>query len=1205
MNWQKVLITLTAILLLNSIGAKANITLEIEPADESGYITVDDSNFPKVLAKLIVKENGSQIAISKENILVIENNISTIPSECSNISNGTQKVSWYSKIRGTTTNYNLVTFVVTYKNEVITKSAIYFIQNTPQIRVSDINSDQINEYDYGVLDPQSNIKIRLSAHALTGKLNNDGNELPIRVDSIRTHSDYFSCEWLGSLMNHNQPPVSISSPSKYTIRVKFDPQGTEYRNDRLSIHYEGGAVENIYLKGNRFDITRKSILKVITPNGNENLTPCMDYKIQWTGQTAGYPVAVDYTTNGGTKWINIGSTLDSFLIWSVPDIITNTAKIRVSQYNNSPDAIPLTIDTSAVWRIAFNSTGDRLLAANRQAKIIEWNISTFKNTGIYTLPGSDNPNTVIKPNALKYFANGSKIILAYYYPNNSVRNDTLAIFENEKYTDNPVKIPLNNFYVKDIVVDKNNRFIALIPELGSQIVLLSTQDFSIIKTLDYQYPIVSFAINESQNFGAVALLNGEIKLINLDNYSTTKTYDFSYLPYLLEISLSADGKLLGLGCKAPVSTITSGNTNEIHVVDLETGYLVRSLKRTASNPIGLEFNAASNILVVGSEYNPKIALWDLCSDELLPSPSANTGMLTDIAFSPDGHIIATSSNSSDNLTVRTMTYNETDESDNYFNIIKPNVKLETINVDEYYIAAEKEYSFSTSMCNNGQVPLYLYSSSFKFGNHFSFKNTLTPDTLYPGECAKIDLIFNPLDSGKLYDTIVFNSCNQSYYLPIEGYGKPRNISFYTDPIDFGELCILDTLRKQVLYAKNNDPIPVIINSVTLDKYNSDFQLTSIPKDLVLQPSESFSIGINFIPLAEGPRSDKLIVYHSNQTKMTAHSIVQGVGLGTTLSLSHSNMYFIPEITKRKLTIKNKSINSVYIDNVVFKPEGIYTLVSTLPIEIQPETEIELELNCLDNSYKDDVIFKINALPCVAKVEMALGRYSASSNLTIPLVEADPRSSADIPLYFENIENHSYKGIRFFDGEININPRMFLPESIHSDYGLAKITRNEIINDRRIIGFRVEGDFTANGTAAIIHGVAGLAESDTSIINYSNSSLFWGSAVKTQTSSGLLKLINIQEDRRILHPEKQSYIQSISPNPNNGQFELVYFAQSDGIAKLELYDNLANLIHTLDNIPIQKNENIISVNANSFNVGNYRIVLKMNGSVDSRSVVIIK
>ncbi|RYE15874.1 MAG: hypothetical protein EOP51_26520, partial [Sphingobacteriales bacterium] len=143
-------------------------------------------------------------------------------------------------------------------------------------------------------------------------------------------------------------------------------------------------------------------ITITKPNGGEILYPCQDYVITWTqtGNPSNY-WNIDYSIDGGTIWASVATNYlasNGQFTWTVPNVITSTALIRVYDAQN-----PATTDQSnALFSIQKPVTltspnGGEVLTGNSVYNItwdaIAAGTSTFSIS--YSLNGGTSWTTIV------------------------------------------------------------------------------------------------------------------------------------------------------------------------------------------------------------------------------------------------------------------------------------------------------------------------------------------------------------------------------------------------------------------------------------------------------------------------------------------------------------------------------------------------------------------------------------------------------------------------------------------------------------------------------------------------------------------------------------------------------------------------------------------------------------------------------------------
>jgi hypothetical protein len=1196
-------LALTALLLIiASDSLRAQFQLELmRQGFYDAHVNVD--KYPVFSAFVRATENGNPAVLTTREILVIEDNRSVYPSFVGKPdAQNWQRIEWTTSLLSKTDTANgdidkLQLFVV-FNNNMQFIDAEYRLPSVSIVSFLDYSDNKTNELIFGNVIPGNSETAGFKIWPQSARMVN-GKEQQIPVDSIRLISDEFR------YFDLYGPPFMLTSPILHDAYIIFRPKDNQYKRNKIEVYYDGGRKSILHLKGNSFPINKTTFLNVIKPNGGEKLTPCEEYEIKWKGNVSGLNTKIEYSTDNGLSWKEIAYVADSTYMWTVPGDVTDKALIRVSQPLQKDKQNNLLVDNIHVTKCAFDSKSKFLLAANQAGIIYEWNLRSLMVDNQYSIGNVRYPGEISESKGLFYYDNDKKFVAAYnrYYFYPADNPDTLAFFDVGKA--DPVMLVPANTIVKEIVPDFRRNLLAIVPKYDNKLYVHSLSDGSVKNVVSFPYPIATANFSKNSDSAIVVLYNNDIYILSVPDFKVLSTVNYSDYPQIIKAAISPNGKFIGVGLKLPERQEFTGNRNYVHLIDIQSGMIVRSLGIAASNPVEIDFSPTSNILIGGNQGQPQIAFWDLPSNDYSGSIPGNTALLTDMKVSPDGNTVATASKSNDYLTIKAFTYPEFDLSDTTFSILRAKVTVDSVLVQPKYIGTDNELTASGKICNKGEVPIIIDNAQFYFAKHFKLKSKIQNDTLYPGECLDFEYVCHPIDTGRVRDTLLFYSCSGTFKIPFEVYSKARNITFFSKPFQFGELCVGEQQQKEFVFARNEDPVPIKVNYITVaDPYGNPFSIVNSIRDSVIAPGGIFNVTILFSPQKTGPVTSGLLVRHSDLSAYDFEGSVTGIGLGTDIQLSHQDLRFIPEILTRKISIKNLSDNDISLVEAEIYPEKNFVCLTPLPLEIKARAEAEIEIQWNGRNDADDTLHLI-AEPCVKRTVVVLGPYEAQSYLSIPDVSADPNGKASIPVKFNTYSNYLYRGSRFFESEISVNPRMFLPESVTSSYGQGRITRNEIINDRRIIGFRIDGDFPESGIVGEINGVAGLAETDTSALRILPATINWGKAVQTNWGDGTLRLINLCNDRRIIQQGGVLSEMRINPNPVGEKLFIYFESQAEGNGIIDIINCYGTKAMTVTNIRITKGLNTLTINTEDLQPGAYTVIIRLGGEFISQQIIVVR
>ncbi len=1165
-----------------------NAKLEIE---FSGYI--DISKYPTLSVKFKVKSDGVEVVATKDQILILEDNMATEPKVVSSPNaQGYQTLEWnLAAIKG-----SMPIIFVTYGNELAT--------GRPQFSPSPIDNGAKASYLKFVDNDRDLVKELKFGNVAVGNYKNNGANVvatltsSIRLDSVRVSSSDFKYLWLGSSLNTSQPPVNIVSPFPYAFEILFIPSENKYYREYFTVYYDGGRENHIPLVGNSFPMPRRTQLQLLQPNGGEILYPCQQYLIKWEGHKPDVPSIIEYTTNRGAEWIKIAEVVANEYLWTIPNVDADNVLVRIRQEYTTPADRALNTDRSSTQKLAFNNDGTKLVSASLDGKLSEFdlkNLALLKNVG-FTNVNYPIEQTVI--NGLEYFDNYTKALVSYRFTDYYFQGgkDSVALIDLSK-GEVMAKAPLGDDtlrIIKLLVDESRNRFLVS-KQFNNTIEAYSLTDGNYITSIALESPIAQITKSTSGETLVVALLNNKIKLLRVADLTEIKQIDINYLPYVTNLAISRDERFVAFSTKAPSDTEVYGRFSDIYVADVNSGQIVRSLYKNWMDAIGLDFSPTNNYLIVAFKSNPVLVFWDLVNDYRSSSIYGASDTIADFRLSPSSFVIATAEPSRGKVILREFSYPEADLSDNPFSINKPKINIKEMILSKQLIYNPREITTTNEFCNVGSVPLRIDWMGFKNGRNFNLIDTQAGDTIFPNQCLEFKFIYNPIDTGVVTDSIIVVSCGNYYYLPLRGYGENRHLTFLLNPVDFGQVCINESKTLELQLAINADSIPLPISRISIsDDARTRFTILNGAQSRTIEPQGTIEVTIRFQPDRVGVISGFIVIYYLEQTNYTFKIPIQGVGFGTDLSVSQEDLRFVTEITSRDIVIKNISETDVTIDSIVFSEPGIFWITNDIPFPLPANSGKILTINW-DGISMEDVQMRIFATPCAVVKTVTLGPYIGTSLLWIETIEHEPKGIVEIPIFFQNTENYPYNGRRFFAGEIHLNPRMFLPLEVTSQFGNAYLVRNDIVAGRRIIGFRIEGDFPPTGIIANIKGNIGLAETDTTSLSFVGTSKFWGKSVQTSTRDGLLKLTGLCGNRRILLGENKISILSIAPNPVSNSLRVDFAVQESDILYLTIFDNLGNkmLMNLFSNV--RAGANTLNLDVSSLVNGSYRIVLSYRGS----------
>jgi hypothetical protein len=1163
--------------------------VEIEFGESLNYGT-----YPTLSLKFKVLKDGQPISITSTQVIILEGFYPIKPLAVSNPDfSGFQTLNWISS----SPNSEIPQIFVTVEDEVgkaipnnIVPHPLYSSVST-YIKFVDNDRNLIKEVRFPnvPVGEFSNQRINI----VSGLEKSQGSaRYPTKVDWVGTTSPEFKYLWLGSTINTNSPPVQIISPFPYAIEVLFFPQDTKYKREYLTISYDNGRQNHIALVANTFPIPKRTQLTLIKPEPNEILYPCQNFLIQWKGNKLNYNVLVEYTANKGKTWTKISDAIGSNANWAVPNIDTDSLFIRISQNFAPSSEVPISTKASQPQKIAFSRDGAKILSATKDGKVTEIETKSKTELKTITITNLNIPFEQAKITGLDYFNSDTFAIVSYRWSDfyGYEKNDTLVLINLIKSQIIKIlSIPEGN-RIKQFVVDEQNKRLLLVRENNNNIEIYSLPELTFQSKLSLSSPIQRVA--KRNNLIAIALLSNHIQLFSLDNFVKINDIEIKYQPIITNIAISNDERLIAYTTKKDSIKDILENFSDAFVIDISSKQIVRSLYKNWSDAIGIDFSPTDNYVVIGFENNPVMVLWDLVNDVRSAEIYGTGYNITDFKVSPESFIVATAETERNLVMLREFSYPESVIA-GPFKIHKPRIQIKEVVLPPQKIYYSTTNRITDNFCNIGDVPLIVDNAYFVKGKNFSLANNIVGETILTGNCLPLQINYNPKDTGNFVDTLVIVFCGEKYTLPLRGKGINRDFRFLVSAIDFGSVCVNETKEIEIELGFNNDTLDLPVNFVRIfpngQKY---FSVEDGNQYQVLNSNEKLKIKLKFQPKEIGKFSSFVEIYYLGQWDYVFRIPITGEGFGVEISLSTYDIRFIPEIPTRELTMNNLSNIEISVDSLVFDPDGYFVSNVATPFSLQSNSGKIINITMISPP-PSDVTMTVYSSPCSSARTLMLGNYTGTSTIILPRIETEPKGIITLPIGFQNTENLPYNERRFFEGEISLNSKMFLPLAIESEIGTATITNNQIDGDKRTISFRVEGNFPTAGTIAKIIGNVALAESDSTNIIWSPASNFWGKNVKVSTNQGVLKLVGLCGNRRIFIENDFIKDIGIAPNPTTDNLELSFSPIADGILKIEIFDVIGNSLfkETLWVTPgFQKK--MLSVK--NFSPGIYRLVISNEG-----------
>jgi Fe2+ transport system protein FeoA len=546
---------------------------------------------------------------------------------------------------------------------------------------------------------------------------------------------------------------------------------------------------------------------------------------------------------------------------------------------------------------------------------------------------------------------------------------------------------------------------------------------------------------------------------------------------------------------------------------------------------------------------------------------------------------------------------ERDSSDAVFTIARPNIDVKELVLQPMLVGDSSTVNASVNLCNVGRVPWIVDSTILRGNTWIGFNDSLRGDTLKPGACFTLRFAALPLDTGLLTDVLDVIACNDTVSLPIQVRVSDRKLPMLADGTDFGNVCVGQFSRRRVQVLRNDDPIPVVINAVFSERgLLSQFRVVNFPANTIVQPGATLEADLEFAPTAIGADTAMIVVRYAGSTTVRKRFSVLGVGKGAVINTSHNALPFVPEIVEREVTLTNASDITVTVVSATLTAGAPFTVLTALPTDIRAGDSIRIGLRYDGGTIPNDAALTFAFDPCAVARTVQLRAYRGQAVVSIPDVSADPRGDASIPINVDVTEPVPYAGIRSLEGAFTVNPRLFLARSVAVEGGEGVVLSQDVVNDRRVVRYRITRRFDKSGTAGVIVGWAGLAEVDSSALTVDTTAPNFGVAVTTTGRNGLLRILNPDPSRRVV--DRPLPVVRIAPNPVDDRASVTIIATQSAEAACRIVDAQGRLVRTLPPVSIRTGEQQVDIAVDDLLPGVYTVILTGEFGTTSATMVVL-
>lgn len=684
----------------------------------------------------------------------------------------------------------------------------------------------------------------------------------ISIDSIKTLNNLFKIiSWQGP-----KPPLTLSKNQSLKFTVEFAPLDSTFSFATFII-YGGSCLGNEFycIGGNPGVPPSNSSLRVLHPNGGEEILANSTSYINWDGTYSGANLKIDLSTNNGLSWSNIRDDYNQTSIndWLLPNIESDKCLVKVAQYSNDFGRKILNVDTysNSVNDLDWSPDANLIAYASQDSSVRV--ISSINGKTILDLKKHNSPveNIVWSPDAVRFASAGSDSLIRIWNYFLQSQIDSIA---------------LNVSKINDIDWSSDGNMIAAALS-DSTVRVFNTTNYRLIQSfnnLKAEVNAVEFSHNSEML--AFAGVDREVSIYNTKVW-TNKVATFQ-------------------GHIAPITSITwKGNDTQIasssdspefivKIWDLSQNKEIHSYSDLHQSSISsIDWNTKSNN-IVSTGNDALVNIWNPNDGKSIYTFKDHSWPHVVAKWSGDGSRVA-SGFLGKNLESQMHLYSITKFpllqgiSARNFSIIKVELNTKSVVFEDTKLNIINDKNFNDVLVYNKKAEIRIDSIKIEndFDKVFKVVNTNFPILFDSNNLPQLVFQFKPTKVGIQKAKVVYYTSIGKKEAEIIGNGYQADIQL--EEINFAQVNLnsIDNSNDKQAYLKlkNTSSRTIKIDSLMLINNSDIFQIVSNVNNLSIAPSSSDSVLIILKPLKIGKYQSISKVYYeldSNNNKVIGEVI---------------------------------------------------------------------------------------------------------------------------------------------------------------------------------------------------------------------------------------------------------------------------------------------------------------------------------------------
>lgn len=726
----------------------------------------------------------------------------------------------------------------------------------------------------------------------------------IALDSVKVTDPVFRVQ---------QPATWIADGRPLSLSVECADTTDAYHVAECIVH-TGSCTRSITLVSGELGKGSGS-LRVVSPNGGEQLEAGTDTTLLWSGVELAAPVLVDISRDGGTSWSELGRRIrgGEFLWAPVSGPASTHCLLRIQQFESAFDTLRSPRMSSGV-RSGISSLqllGTSLIASE------DW--STMLKIDAQTLQTVD---TTSEARMVESFPNLVRCVDANAAMNMvlSIHGDKSARIWDATSMRLSATLTGHSTMIRDAALSPDGAHVFTTANEAA-VLVYDARTGERLHALKYHAANVEHAAwrNDSRciatcssdgTFMVVDALNARIAWSQVVGAAAT-TCAWSSDGTCISVgtnrgacvwSLSQRTKLYDVAMPLEHVTTTLWNasgdrllvTTASHATlcNARTGLRVGIPVALASPFVGVAFTADGSAYAVVTRTT--IYLCDAASGRVMLTLDAPFAAgITSFAWSVDARTLYTGGNDGrvHAWSLPHFQPQQEDISNAEWSIVAPlaTLRAHTVDCGTVRVGMQRDTSVRALMCNSGTAPLHITSvgvqsatpgefAVLRGGGHF---------TVLPNECADVTIGFMPMHVGERTATLCMRtSLDEGLCVQLTGIGEEGELAARVNDVDFGVVAI-GTSRDTVVHAMiiNRGSELLRLQAPTLRGASPD-QFSCAGLAFELAPGAMRDVAVRYTPTSTG-KSTALLSFLVKESDVVVSVRLVGAGRKVETNLATS------------------------------------------------------------------------------------------------------------------------------------------------------------------------------------------------------------------------------------------------------------------------------------------------------------------------------